>query len=80
MQDHILGLSETLVGVHSIVDFGKPETKIVETALKRHADIVVLGAHGVGAFSRAASHFLGGTAYQVICSAQCPVMVVPQPR
>ncbi|HEX7284883.1 MAG TPA: hypothetical protein VF532_01805 [Candidatus Angelobacter sp.] len=27
-----------------------------------------------------ASHFVGGTAYEVVCGASCPVLIVPQPR
>ena len=80
LQDRIDGLAETLAGVRCLVDFGKPEKKIVEVAVQQQADIVVLGARGVGALSGAASHFLGGTAYEVACSSKCPVLIVPQPR
>lgn len=80
LQDRIDGLSEVLVGVHCLVDFGKPEAKITEEAVQQKADIVVLGARGLGAVSGPASHFLGGTAYEVVCSSPCPVLIVPQPR
>jgi len=80
LQDRIDGLAQTLAGVRCIVDFGKPENKIVEVAVQQQADIVVLGARGVGALSGAAGHFLGGTAYEVACSSKCPVLIVPQPR
>jgi len=66
--------------VQYIVQFGKPEQGIVETAGQQRADFVVLGARGLGAISAAASHFVGGTAYEVCCSSPCPVLIVPQPQ
>jgi nucleotide-binding universal stress UspA family protein len=80
LQDQIDGLADTLMGVRCLVDFGDPQRKITEAAAERQADILVLGARGVGAASWPASHFLGGTAYQVICSSPCPVLIVPQLR
>jgi len=79
MQDHINGSSTALTGAHYVVEFGKPETKIIEAAMERKTDLVVLGARGLGAVSGPASHFLGGTAYEVCCSSRCPVLIVPQP-
>jgi nucleotide-binding universal stress UspA family protein len=80
LQAHIDGLSEALVGAHCVVDFGKPEIKILEAVAQWQADILVLGARGLGAVSGPASHFLGGTAHEAICSSKCPVLIVPQPR
>lgn len=80
LHDRIDGLEDALRGVDCVVDFGKPGVKIVEAASSHHADLLVLGARGLGGISAPASHFLGGTAYDVICSAECPVLVVPQPR
>jgi nucleotide-binding universal stress UspA family protein len=80
LQDNIDGMSEALAGVHCMVDFGKPEAKITEVAVRQQADLVVVGARGLGAISGAASHFIGGTAYEVSCASRCPVLIVPQPR
>lgn len=80
LQDNIDGMSEALAGVHCMVDFGKPGAKITEVAVRQQADLVVVGARGLGAISGAASHFIGGTAYDVICGSKCPVLIVPQPR
>jgi nucleotide-binding universal stress UspA family protein len=80
LEGSIDGLSEMLVGAHHVVDFGKPQMKTVEAAAKERADLVVLGARGLGAVSGVASHVLGGTAYEVICAARCPVLIVPQAR
>jgi nucleotide-binding universal stress UspA family protein len=79
MQDRIDGLADALVGVQCAIDFGKPELKIAEAAERQAADLVVVGARGLGVASGVASHFLGGTTYEVVCSSKCPVLVVPQP-
>lgn len=80
LQDNIDGLADTLTGMSYSVKFGDPEKEIVKTAQELNADIVVLGARGMGALSAAASHFLGGTAYEVACSSDCPVLIVPEPK
>ena len=58
------------------VGFGKPETVIVEEAMKAKADLVVIGARGAGAFASVLSHFGGGTAYHVAANADCPVLTI----
>jgi len=80
LQDNIDGMSEALAGAHCIVDFGEPGTRIVELASQQQADLVVVGALGLGAISGLASHFIGGTAYEIGCHSKCPVLIVPQPR
>lgn len=80
LKDRIDGLADALTGVKCCVEFGKPYAAIVRAAEEHHADLLVLGARGLGAVSISASHFLGGTAYDVVCSATCPVLIVPQPR
>lgn len=80
LQSHAEGFAEGLVGIQSVVDFGKPDEKILELAAQKHVDLIVLGARGMGAVSGLTSHFLGGTAYEVASSAGCPVLIVPQPR
>ncbi len=80
LQDRIDGLSGTLNSAQYVVQFGRPEQMIAETAAQQHANLVVLGARGLGSLSGLASHFLGGTAYEVCCSASSPVMIVPQPH
>ena len=80
LHERIVGLSSALVGAHCVVDFGKPEIKVVEAAAQLHSDVLIIGARGLGAVSGPASHFLGGTAYAVVCSSPCPVLIVPQPH
>ncbi|MBZ5506139.1 MAG: universal stress protein [Acidobacteriia bacterium] len=80
LQDHIDGMSAALIGAHCLVDVGKPGTRIVEVAAQQQADLVVIGARGLGGISGPASHFIGGTAYEISCCSKCPVLIVPQPR
>jgi len=42
-QDRIDGLADALVGVRRIIEFGKPELKILEVAAGQQGDLVVLG-------------------------------------
>jgi nucleotide-binding universal stress UspA family protein len=79
LQDCIDGLAATLTGVESVVDFGKPELKIIETANQKQADLIVMGARELGVASAVASHFVGGTAYEVCCCSKAPLLIVPQP-
>ena len=79
LADRADGLAEALIGVHSVVESGKAEKEIVKAAVQWGADLVVLGARGLRAVPGVASHFIGGTAYEVVCSSGCPVLIVPQP-
>lgn len=58
------------------VEFGPVAATIVNAARERHADLIVMGARGAGAMSGAATHFVGGVAYRVVCEAPCPVLTV----
>lgn len=77
MEKHAAGLTEALKGTSCEVELGKPWEKISEAARLLHADLIVTGARGLGALAGVASHVLGGTAYHLVCSAACPVLVVP---
>lgn len=60
-----------------IVRFGKPAEEIQQAASECNTELIVLGARGLGAMSGIASHFVGGTAYEIACSSACPVLIVP---
>ena len=64
----------------SIVRFGKPAEEIVQAAIDYQADLIVLGAKGLGALAGLSSHFVGGTVYEVAGSSFCPVLIVPKAR
>ena len=59
--------SVTVKAVH-----GFPVEELVNAG--RDADMIVLGSHGVGGFTRL---LMGSTADQVVRHARCPVLVVP---
>ncbi len=78
VQAHTLGQKELLASADYVVQFGNPENKILELAAEQQPDLIVLGARGLGAVAGLASHFVGGTSYEVVCSSACPTLVVPQ--
>ena len=51
---------------------GFPVQELVNAS--KDADLIVLGSHGAGGFTRM---LLGSTAGQVVQHAQCPVLIVP---
>jgi nucleotide-binding universal stress UspA family protein len=53
---------------------GATAERILEEAVRREADWIVLGSHGRSAL---ASAFLGSVSRGVLSGAQCPVVVVP---
>ncbi|XBH11740.1 universal stress protein [Edaphobacter paludis] len=59
-----------------IVGFGRSDAVILAEAKNRGANLIVIGARGVGAFASVVSHFGGGTAYKVAASADCPVFTI----
>ena len=80
LQDRIEVLGETLADAQCMVDLGNPEERILAAVEQHKIDLVVLGERSLGMASGLASHLLEGTAYKIICSARCPVLIVPQPR
>ncbi len=58
------------------VVFGRPFERIVETAVKEKADLIVLGTHGRTGLARVA---LGSVAERVVRFAPCPVLTVKAP-
>jgi nucleotide-binding universal stress UspA family protein len=63
--------------IECVVRFGKTTEEIKAAAALYQSQLIVLGARGYGALSGLASHFVGGTAYEVACTAECPVLIVP---
>jgi nucleotide-binding universal stress UspA family protein len=59
-----------------MVEFGNAAENVVRTATEWQADLIVIGAQGAGAMTALASHFIGGTAYNVACASACPVLIV----
>jgi len=53
--------------------FGKPAEEIMKLASKQHADLIVMGAKGLGAVAR---FLLGSVSTRVVQQANCSVLVV----
>jgi nucleotide-binding universal stress UspA family protein len=81
VHSHVLAQGEALQGAKYEIAFGQPEEKILKAALEFKPDVIVIGARGLGAAAaKVASHFVGGTAYEVATRSDCPVLIVPHPR
>ena len=61
------------VAVSSEVEFGSPDSRIVETAESRGSDMIVIGSHGYNRWERL---LLGSVSNSVVHHAHCTVMVV----
>jgi nucleotide-binding universal stress UspA family protein len=70
-------LRERATPVETVLSEGRPAQKIVETARKRGAGLVVVGARGVGTMMRLV---LGSVSEAVLNDAPCPVLVVRAKR
>jgi nucleotide-binding universal stress UspA family protein len=71
----LLGVSPQVDTV--LIDSGTPMSNILAEAEKLHADLIVIGSHGHGSFYNL---LVGSTTAEVVKSAKCPVLVVPDPR
>ncbi len=65
------------VAVSSEVEFGSPDSRIVETAEERKTDMIVIGSHGYNRWERL---LLGSVSNSVVHHAHCSVMVVRSPE
>jgi len=57
----------------SVCEFGKPAEEIRNVAAKQHADLIVMGAQGLGAVTR---FLIGSVSTRVVQHADCAVLVV----
>jgi len=68
---------EVPVEIEFAVQFGIPSEKIMQIALNRGADLIILGLRCPSLVSTV-SHMPWATAYEVVCGAGCPVLTVRQ--
>ena len=59
----------------TLVEIGPVAERILSIAKDLSADLIAMGARGVGAFAKTASHF-GSIAHKIVSLAACPVMTV----
>ncbi len=57
------------------IEFGVPAEFILELARRLEIELIILGVRG-SRYPRVAAHLPGPTAYDVVSSAPCPVLVV----
>ena len=65
---------EAEVHAEQCVLVGVPAERLAELADEEHAELIVVGSRGRGAFR---SVFLGSVSHNVVGLARCPVVVVP---
>ncbi len=63
------------IGMHFHVEFGSPESLILEAAEKYHPQIIVMGVPGT-AHPELSSHLPGPLVYNIASHALCPVLAV----
>ncbi|HKY09787.1 MAG TPA: universal stress protein [Candidatus Binatia bacterium] len=68
------GDAVTSVRVGQKVEFGTPETSIVESAKAEAVDLIIMASRGRRGLARM---FLGSVTEEVIRNAPCPVVVIP---
>src|SRR5262249_552190 len=62
--------------IETVVEFGPVAETVVEFALSKRADVVVLGVRSGGAFTRSSTHILWSIAHRIIAEAPCPVLTI----
>jgi nucleotide-binding universal stress UspA family protein len=62
----------------SVVEFGEVSEKILETATRWNPNLIVLGLHHIEEASRTETTW--AKAYEIVCSANCPVLTVRAPE
>lgn len=60
-----------------VLQEGRVAESICRLAGDRHADLLIVGAHGVG---RSALGWIGSTCHQIIRTAPCPVLTLRRPK
>ena len=66
---------EPAIEIEFVVQFGIPSEKILQVALDRRAELIILGLRRASLASTI-SHIPWATAYEIVCGAGCPVLTV----
>jgi nucleotide-binding universal stress UspA family protein len=75
VQESAEALREGGFAVVEQVQMGKPAPTLLTMATKHRADLIVMGAKGLGAIAR---FFLGSVSYEVLQHARCSVLIVKE--
>jgi len=68
---------ETPIDTEFVVQFGIPSEKILQVALDKGVDLIILGLRHAS-LAGTISHLPWATAYEIVCGAGCPVLTVRQ--
>ena len=60
-----------------VVEHGEASEKILQVAMARDSDLIVLGVHAPEGVPGGATHLTRATVHNVIAHAECPVLAVP---
>jgi nucleotide-binding universal stress UspA family protein len=63
-----------------VVEYGDPADRIVEFAMQRGIDLIVIGVRSAAGRLGAATHLERATAHKIVAHAQCPVLTARDPR
>ena len=66
---------EAPLAIEYIAQCGVPSEKILQVALNRQADLIIIGLHR-STLESTISHMPGATAYEIMCGAGCPVLTI----
>jgi len=66
-------LKQEGIEAEGVVPHGRPDEAIVQTAVNKNADLILLGSHGRSGLERV---LLGGTSERVIDQSRCAVLIV----
>lgn len=68
---------ETPIDAEFVVQFGIPSEKILQVALDKKVDLIILGIRRAS-LAGTISHMPWATAYDIVCGAGCPVLTLRQ--
>ena len=68
---------ETAIESEFVVEFGTPSEKILQVALDKRVDLIILGLRRAS-LAGTISHMPWAAAYEIVCGAGCPVLTVRQ--
>jgi nucleotide-binding universal stress UspA family protein len=78
LHNHVVAYGDGAMGrAQCLIKFGEAAQQVVETAHELHPEMIVIGARGMSAGSQVDERFVGDTAFEIACSAGCPVLIVP---
>jgi nucleotide-binding universal stress UspA family protein len=60
----------------AVLEYGEPATRILEAAMDRNADLIVLGVRNAAGHLGAATHLERTVAHKIVAHAHCPVLTV----